>query len=98
MTNAEATTVLVRIIEGFQSENGVSHWSDNYYNKADQLGVFLNLDMKNRNQPSLRGNQIRMIYSAKDKGYNGTDRNTTLERTYTYNRQTSNYGSCNREC
>ncbi len=37
LTNAQAVTIIVRILEGNQSEANVSHWADNYYKKAKEI-------------------------------------------------------------
>ena len=37
LTNAQAVTVVVRIIDGMQSEYGVAHRADNYYKRATEL-------------------------------------------------------------
>jgi hypothetical protein len=39
--------VLVRIIDGFQEETG-SHWSNNYYAKANELNLLGDVDMSNK--------------------------------------------------
>ena len=37
LTNAQAVTVVVRIMDGMQSEANVAHRADNYYKRAQEL-------------------------------------------------------------
>jgi hypothetical protein len=37
LTNAQAVTVIIRIIDGYQSESNLSHWANNYYMRAREL-------------------------------------------------------------
>lgn len=37
LTNSQALAVMIRIISGHESEIEVSHWTDNYYKKAQTL-------------------------------------------------------------
>lgn len=62
LTNAQAITVLVRLMAGMQSEVWLTHRADNYYAKANELGVLDNVDMNNKNSIATRGNVGIIIY------------------------------------
>jgi hypothetical protein len=63
LTNAQAITVLVRLLDGNQNEVGLSHRSNNYYSKANQLWVLANVSMNNKNSIASRGNVGVVIYN-----------------------------------
>ncbi len=64
ITNAEAITVLIRLIYWFQNEIWVNHRSDNYYKKANELNILQNVYMDNKNTIASRGNVWIIIYNA----------------------------------
>jgi hypothetical protein len=71
LTNAEAIAVLIRIVDGYQSEKAVNHWSDNYYKRANELKLLTNVNMNSQNTSATRGNVITLLYDArKMKGVN----------------------------
>jgi hypothetical protein len=78
LTNAEGVAVLIRIVYGSLSENG-SHWANNYYDKAEELEIFVNVDMKQgKNVVSSRGDIVKMMYSARNIGINTTNQKNTI--------------------
>jgi hypothetical protein len=44
LTNAQAIAVLVRLLAGAQSEEWVGHRANNYYTKANELGILENVN------------------------------------------------------
>lgn len=64
LTNAQAVTVLVRIVAGSQNEIGESHRANNYYAKAQQLEILENVNMNNKDSAATRGNVGVLIYDA----------------------------------
>ncbi|MDR3169110.1 MAG: hypothetical protein LBU27_05095 [Candidatus Peribacteria bacterium] len=67
LTNAEAVAVLIRILYGRLPEISGPIWAINYYNKAEKLGAFVNIDMKEeKNIAGTRGNIIKMMYSVRE--------------------------------
>ena len=62
LTNAQTVTALVRIVDGYQSEEGTD-WSANYYKRANELGILAGLDMNDKNQRATRGVVITAIYT-----------------------------------
>lgn len=65
LTNAQAITVLVRLLAENQSEVWLSHRADNYYSKANELGVLQNVSMNSKNNTATRGNVGIVIYNGK---------------------------------
>lgn len=63
LTNAQAITVLVRLVIGNQSEVWLSHRADNYYSKAITFGVLLDDAMFSRDSIVIRGNVGSLIYN-----------------------------------
>lgn len=62
LTNAQAVAVVVRILDGKQSESG-AHRADNYYTRARNLG----LDVSNfydKDAATTRGDVITLLYAA----------------------------------
>ena len=70
LTNAQAITVLVRLLAGNQSEVWLSHRADNYYSKANELGVLQSVSMNSKNNTATRGNVGIVIYNGKNKQTN----------------------------
>lgn len=63
LSNAQAVTIIVRILAGAQAETRVAHWSDNYYAKAKELW----LDLSNfhvKDNPTTRGNVMMLMHAA----------------------------------
>jgi len=56
LTNAQAITVLVRLLAGNQSEVWLSHRANNYYTKANELGVLQSVSMNSKDSIATRGN------------------------------------------
>jgi hypothetical protein len=67
LTNAQAITVLIRLIDWFKNEKWLSHRSDNYYDKANELWILQNVSMNNKNNITTRWNVGIIIYNGKDK-------------------------------
>lgn len=65
ITNAEVIAVLVRLVDGYQPENG-SHWAENYYTRATALWLLNNVTMTNKDTPTQRGNIIISLYDARN--------------------------------
>jgi hypothetical protein len=63
LTNAQAVTVVVRILDGIQSEYGLTHWADNYYTRARQIGLDIS-KFSVKDNPTTRGNVMMLIYDA----------------------------------
>lgn len=66
ITNAQAITVLVRLVDGRQSESGVSHRSDNYYKRARELNLLNNVSMNNKTSSASRWNIAILLYNIQD--------------------------------
>jgi hypothetical protein len=66
LTDAQAVAVLMRIVDGQQSEVGGSHRADNYYKRANALDILQGIDMTQKNALAARGNVVSVIYNAKD--------------------------------
>ena len=64
LSNAEAIAVLVRIVDGYQSESG-THWSDNYYKRANELKLLANVGMSTKDGSASRGNMVTLLYGAR---------------------------------
>ncbi|MDR0607279.1 MAG: hypothetical protein LBG52_02770 [Candidatus Peribacteria bacterium] len=62
LTNAQAITVVVRILDGKQSENG-AHRADNYYTRARDIGLDLT-NFYDKDAPTTRGDVITLLYTA----------------------------------
>lgn len=78
-TNAQALTVLIRLIDGIKEENG-SHWAENYLNTAKALWLtnWLSADNKsNLDKPITRGDVAKLIEAG------ATYRKTTTQSTIT---------------
>ena len=70
LSNAEAIAVLVRIVDGYQSESG-THWADNYYKRANVLRLLENVNMNANDGSASRGNMVTLLYGARQmKGVN----------------------------
>jgi hypothetical protein len=57
---------------GMQSEVGLTHRADNYYAKANELGVLDNVDMNSKNSIATRGNVGIVIYDGNTIYFNCT--------------------------
>lgn len=66
LTNAQAITVLVRLLAGNQSEAWQSHRANNYYTKANELGILQNVSMNSKDSIATRGNVGVIIYNSRD--------------------------------
>lgn len=66
ITNGQAITVLIRLIDGRQSESWVTHRSDNYYKKANELNLLNNVSMNNKTSSATRGNIAILLYNIQD--------------------------------
>lgn len=64
ITNAQAITVLVRLLAGNQDETWQSHWANNYYAKAEELWILQNVTMNNKDAIATRGNVWVMIHTS----------------------------------
>jgi len=64
LTNAQAITVLIRLIAGSQSEYSTNHRADKYYQKAYELNLLNEVDMDIRNAIATRWNVWLIIYAA----------------------------------
>ena len=67
LTNAQIVTTVVRIIDGRQSETNVSHWADNYYTRAQNLGLNLS-NFWSKDNATTRGNVMLLLYDAYHRG------------------------------
>ena len=63
LTNAQAITVLVRLLAGNQSEAWQSHRANNYYTKANELGILESVAMNSKDSIATRGNVGLIIYN-----------------------------------
>lgn len=66
LTNAQAITVLVRLLAGNQSEVWQTHRANNYYTKANELGILESVVMNTKDSIATRGNVGVIIYDGKD--------------------------------
>jgi len=66
ITNEQAVAVLVRILVGNQSEIGVSYWSENYYNKANEMWMLSQVSMTDRKIAATRGNVGTLLFTNRD--------------------------------
>jgi hypothetical protein len=66
LTNAQAITVLVRLLSGNQNEAWQSHRANNYYTKADELGILQNIAMDSKDNIATRGNVWIIIYNSRN--------------------------------
>lgn len=63
LTNSQALAVMIRIISGHESEIEVSHWTDNYYKKAQTLWRLSQLPELNiKEWLSTRGTIAQLVY------------------------------------
>lgn len=67
LTNAQAITVLIRLVDWLKNEIWLSHRSDNYYDKANELWILQNVNMNSKNNIATRWNVGIIIYNGKDK-------------------------------
>jgi len=67
VTYAEMASMLVRAL-GYGPEDLTGNWSDNYITKAEELGIFADLDEKvsDVNGPAIRGHVALMTYTVAD--------------------------------
>lgn len=63
LTNAQAITVLVRLLAWNQNEIWLSHRADNYYTKANELAVLQFVNMDSKNSIATRGNVGVIIWN-----------------------------------
>ena len=78
LSNAEAIAVLVRIVDGYQTENGLAHWADNYYKRANELKLLGDVNMNSKDSSASRGNMITLLYGAREmKGTSATQTSNT---------------------
>lgn len=68
LTNAQSITVLIRLIIGPQNEAWVNHRANNYYTKANELGILENISMNNKDSIANRGNVALIIYNSNNLG------------------------------
>lgn len=64
ITNGQAVIVLIRMLEWYKQETGVSHYAEKYMERADELGLldWLNLTMKTVDQPATRWTIAKLLY------------------------------------
>jgi hypothetical protein len=55
----------MRIVDGYQSESGLSHRSDKYYERAEVLKLLSSVDMNERTGLADRGEVITILYNAR---------------------------------
>lgn len=79
LTNAQAITVLVRLLAGNQSEVGLSHRANNYYTKANELGILTSVSMNSKDSTATRGNVGVIIWNGKDSKWSPTDQISKYE-------------------
>ena len=72
LTNAQAITVLVRLLAGNQSEAWQSHRANNYYTKANELGILESVAMNSKDSIATRGNVGLIIYNGNNLGNKST--------------------------
>ena len=77
LTNAQAITVLVRLLAGNQSEVWLTHRANNYYTKANELGILQSVSMNSKDSIATRGNVWVIIYN----GDNLQNNISTLQKT-----------------
>jgi hypothetical protein len=83
LSNEQAIAVLMRIVDGPQSENWTD-WSANYYKRASELGVLDEVNMSNKKGQASRGNTVQVIYTAREVEPNqSTTTSTTTKPTIT---------------
>lgn len=70
LTNAQAVAVLVRLLAGNQNEIWLSHRANNYYTKANELGILTSVSMNTKDSIATRGNVGVIIWNGKDKNIN----------------------------
>lgn len=75
LTNAQAVVILMRIIDGYQQENG-THWSNNYYKRAKDLWLDTN-KFYNKSAIATRGNMMILLHNAYMLLYE--DRSSTID-------------------
>jgi len=75
LTNAQAITVLVRLLAGKQNEVWLSHRANNYYTKANELGILQSVSMNNKENITTRGNVGIIIWNGKNIQWWDTTRN-----------------------
>lgn len=63
LTNAQAITVLVRLLAGNQGEVWLSHRANNYYTKANELNILQNVSMNSKDSIATRGNVGVIIWN-----------------------------------
>ena len=63
LTNAQAITVLVRLLAWNQSEIWLSHRADNYYTKANELAILQFVNMDSKDSIATRGNVGIIIWN-----------------------------------
>lgn len=71
LTNAQAVTIVVRIIDGWQSESGGTHWADKYYKRAKELWLDISR-FSAKDNPATRGNVMMLVYDAAHGGDSST--------------------------
>jgi len=64
LTNAEAVTVLIRIIKWDEIEENTNHRSDNYYSSASTLELLTKVDMEEKESQATKWNTITIINQA----------------------------------
>ena len=63
ISNAQAVAVLMRLLVWSQGEVGLTHRSDNYYKKANELKLLDNVTMNNVNGLTTRGNVAIFLHN-----------------------------------
>ena len=64
LTNSQALAVLLRITSGYEDENNVSYWADNYYVKAESFERLSQLPvLKNKEWLGTRGTVAQLVYN-----------------------------------
>ena len=65
LTNGQAVAVLIRIVNGRQSESWVTHRSDNYYKKANELWLLSSVEMNNKTDSVTRWSIANILFNAR---------------------------------
>ena len=85
LTNAQAITVLVRLLAWNQSEVGLSHRANNYYTKANELGVLASVSMNSKDSIATRGNVGVIIWNGNNLQWSiNNDQNVIIYNNSTY--------------
>lgn len=79
LTNAQAVTILIRILDWLQSENG-NHRADNYYSRAKSLWLDIS-KFSIKDNPTTRWNVMTLMYLSANSSLNnrGTSGNRDID-------------------